>query len=166
MTREQWMPVAGYAPRYEISNMGRVKSREYVDTFGRIRKEKFLKSHPNWSGHHQVILYRTDGKREYPYIHRLVLEAFVGPAPKDKPYGLHKDDDKGNNTLSNLYWGSPSENRYDAVVNGRDYNARKTHCKWGHEFTEENTRKSRRNTRVCISCERLHARGTHPRNKK
>jgi hypothetical protein len=35
--------------------------------------------------------------------------------------------------------GTPSENVKDAANKGRHHNARKTHCKRGHEFTPENT---------------------------
>lgn len=35
-------------------------------------------------------------------------------------------------------------------------NARKTHCKNGHEFTPENTRMTTRGFRVCRACERAH----------
>ena len=166
MAEEIWKPIAGFDPRYEISNKGRVRSKAYRDRMGKQRKESILKSHPNNSGHYQVILYRANGRREYPYVHRLVLEAFVGPHPEGKPCGLHKDDNQSDNRIENLYWGSSSENRYDAVANGVDGNTKKTHCKWGHAFTEENTRITHKGSRSCIACERLHSRGIHPRNKK
>jgi hypothetical protein len=34
-------------------------------------------------------------------------------------------------------------------------NRRKTHCVNGHEFTPENTRVTKRNTRQCKECERI-----------
>lgn len=33
-------------------------------------------------------------------------------------------------------------------------NARKTHCKWGHEFTPENTRAQGERKRACRACDR------------
>jgi hypothetical protein len=49
------------------------------------------------------------GKRQAKRIHRLVLEAFVGPCPDDLQAN-HKDGDKQNNDLTNLEWTTQSEN--------------------------------------------------------
>jgi hypothetical protein len=45
---------------------------------------------------------------------------FVGPAPSGHEC-CHRDGDPSNNDLANLYWGTPSQNRSDAVRHG-------THC--------------------------------------
>lgn len=37
------------------------------------------------------------------------------------------------------------------IANGAR-NKAKTHCKWGHEFTPENTRKNGKNGRACLKC--------------
>lgn len=47
----------------------------------------------------------------------LVLENFKCRRPKGK-WALHRDDDKSNNCLTNLYWGTPSENVRDSIRNG------------------------------------------------
>lgn len=52
------------------------------------------------------ILYRGKNYK----IHRLVCEAFHGPAPEGKPYVLHADEDATNNRLENISWGSQKEN--------------------------------------------------------
>ena len=82
-------------------------------------------------------MYR-DGKIWRVRVHRLVLEAFVGPAP-DGMDGCHRDDDKDNNTLDNLYWGTRAENMADQVRNGRHHLARRDSCANGHLFDEANT---------------------------
>jgi len=46
--------------------------------------------------------------------------------------GLHRDDDQRNNALTNLYWGTGSENSVDQVRNGNHPNARKVLCKRKH----------------------------------
>ena len=56
--------------------------------------------------------------RKSQRVHRLVLEAFIGPCPKGM-VAVHKDGDCHNNRLSNLRWGTPKENGEDAVRHGR-----------------------------------------------
>ena len=60
----------------------------------------------NIKGHGYAVVWR-DGKPEYE--HRLVCEQVHGPAP-DGMEVLHLDDDKTNNSPSNLRWGTRSEN--------------------------------------------------------
>jgi len=50
-----------------------------------------------------------------------------------------------------LYMGTNSSNQLDAVRDGLNYNANKTHCLRGHEFTPENTAiyGGARNCRAC-----------------
>ena len=52
------------------------------------------------------IVYRG---RNYK-IHRLVCEAFHGPAPTDKHLVIHLDEDATNNRPNNLKWGTQKEN--------------------------------------------------------
>lgn len=50
-------------------------------------------------------------------IHQLVLLAFVGPCPKG--YACrHLDGDPKNNHLSNLEWGTYTENNRDRIAHG------------------------------------------------
>jgi hypothetical protein len=51
-------------------------------------------------------------------VHRLVLSAFVGPCPEGC-ITRHLDDDRTNNHLTNLRWGTQVENVQDARRNGR-----------------------------------------------
>ncbi len=51
-------------------------------------------------------------------LHCLILEAFIGPRPSGM-VGRHLDDDKDNNVIANLAWGTSVENSQDAVRNGR-----------------------------------------------
>jgi hypothetical protein len=51
-------------------------------------------------------------------LHRVVLEAFRGPA-SDGMECLHEDDDKTNCQLSNLSWGTHDENMKTAALKGR-----------------------------------------------
>lgn len=59
--------------------------------------------------------YRVVGKHQ---VHRLVLAAFDGPRPANV-WCCHGDDNRGNNVLTNLSWGSPRDNADDTVRRGR-----------------------------------------------
>ncbi len=49
-------------------------------------------------------------------VHRLIAEAYI-PNPLKLPLVLHGDDVRINNDLSNLRWGTRSDNRNDYVLN-------------------------------------------------
>lgn len=51
------------------------------------------------------------------FVHRLVLEAFVGPCPPGFEC-RHLDGDPSNNCLDNLAWGTPKSNQGDRVRHG------------------------------------------------
>lgn len=52
------------------------------------------------------------------YIHRLVLEAFVGPCPSGMECRHFPDRNPSNNCLDNLQWGTPLENNHDRFFHG------------------------------------------------
>ncbi len=57
------------------------------------------------------------GKKTARRIHRLVLEAFIGPCPPDM-VACHGDGDRANNELSNLRWDTPRANSDDSLRHG------------------------------------------------
>lgn len=113
---ERWRPVVGYAGLYEVSDFGRIKSlgnRFPGDrTEDRIRQ---IKPHP--SGYIRVVLVK-DGQRETRSAHALVLNAFVGPPRSIGMEPRHLDGTRSNNCLSNLVWGTKSENYDDRRRHG------------------------------------------------
>ena len=134
---ENWRPVVGSEDQYEVSDLGRVRSTPRLTASGAPDKRLggVLKPTTLKSGHQQVSLGRRGSAR---YVHRLVLEAFVGPCPEGY-VTCHYDDNPANNALSNLRWGARSENSRDAVRNGRWHTANRTECPQGHPYDEENT---------------------------
>lgn len=69
-------------------------------------------------GHYGVILH-VNRRQRLVGVHRLILEAFVGPPPQPGMHACHfPDPDPTNNRLSNLRWGTPAENVADAIVQG------------------------------------------------
>lgn len=114
---EVWKDIKGYEGSYMISNLGRTKSLNRVNTRGTRIKGKFLKTRINNSGYEHVMLY--SGSRELRknlFIHRLVVEHFI--QGNDSLDVNHKDGDKLNNRLDNLERVSKSENTIHGYSNG------------------------------------------------
>ncbi len=95
---ELWKGIDGYIGKYEVSNLGKVRSLSYKNS-GLPRE---LKTYQNSKGYYVVELV-NNGKRNVCRVSRLVATAFVANA-----YGLpevnHKDEDKANNCADNLEW--------------------------------------------------------------
>lgn len=127
---EKWRNVKGFAGCYSVSNKGRVRSNT------RIRKTRgngtatvcgrILKPILQPSGHLHVGLSKA-GRRINLRIHRLVLEAFVGPCPEGMECRHFPDRDPANNNLENLSWGTHQENRDDMVYHGTSTAGEKSH---------------------------------------
>lgn len=163
-SREEWRPVVGYEGYYEVSHRGRVRSIDRTVAVtgqgSRRLRGKILAAPLTTTGYPFVRLSKGEedpGSRRIQKTCHLVLEAFVGPRPEGM-VARHLDDEKTNNHVGNLRWGSVSENSLDAVRNGRHYWAKKTHCPQGHRYTAENTYvlPSRPGARYCKACRRKH----------
>ena len=91
------------------------------------------------------------GSTKTVVAHRVAYEVFVGPIPE----GLTLDHLCRNRACVNPYHMDPVTHRVN-ILRGEGAcarNARKTHCKRGHEFTPENTYWSARG-RGCLTCRR------------
>lgn len=107
-------PVPGF-PGYFITREGRLYS--FRSFSGRIIDEaRELRPRAQKSGHLLASLQR-DGKSHRVFVHRLVLEAFVGPCPPGHET-LHLDGNPTNNNLENLRWGTRLENMADQRRHG------------------------------------------------
>lgn len=98
---EIWLPIDDY-DGYEVSNYGRVKSLERVDSLGRTVKERILKQGNDKDGYQRVQLCK-DGNPKMLSVHRLVASAFI-PNSNNLPQVNHIDEVKTNNHVSNLEW--------------------------------------------------------------
>ncbi len=101
MEIEVWKPIEGYEDRYEISNLGRVKSLErrirIANGRYRIKKQNILKGN-------RALPYTMVRLSEKPfYVHRLVAIAFC-----DNPHRYnevnHKNENTRDNRAVNLEW--------------------------------------------------------------
>jgi len=109
---EKWLPVVNYEDSYEVSDFGRVRSKDRVrcNRFGTcVRRSRVLK--PRLVGpprrHYLAVRLYRDSQPQQRLVHHLVLEAFVGLKPEGM-MGLHRDDNQFNNSPQNLYWGTQS----------------------------------------------------------
>lgn len=95
---EQWKPVVGFENRYEVSDCGNVRSINWRN-LGIVRN-LYLKRHNR--GYLKVELVK-DGVKKTFCVHRLVAEAFV---KNEEGFDCvnHIDEDKTNNSASNLEW--------------------------------------------------------------
>lgn len=149
---EKWLPVAGFEDAYAVSDHGRIKSLARTVDMGlytRDLKERMLSFTLLPGGYRQVQLNRN-GKATARLVHRVVLEAFVGPCP-DGMEALHRNGVRDDNRPENLRWGTRQQNVRESVEAGLHFGAR-THCPNGHEYTPDNTHITKKGTRVCKTC--------------
>lgn len=114
---EIWKDVVGYEGRYQVSNLGNVRSVPRVTCHGQQRSGQLLRPATDPRGYLRVSLYK-DGHVSVRTVHSLVAEAFV----EGRAEGLevcHGDDVKSNNVATNLRWDTRKANAADKVANGR-----------------------------------------------
>ena len=110
---EIWKDVKGYAGKYQVSNLGRIKSLErdvfnYRGTVINHMEEKILVPALNNNGYLYVNLCKN-GKVKKEYVHRLVAMAFIENS-ENKPQVNHKNEIKTDNSVENLEWCEASYN--------------------------------------------------------
>ena len=132
---EVWKEIDGYNQRYEVSNYGRVRSKDMVVN-GRLQnchkiKGRILKPYTDKEGYKGVVLC-INQKRKTFRLHRLVAAAFI-PNPDNKPCVDHIDGDRTNNHADNLRWVTCLENNNNPITKKRlsENNARNMQGKEG-----------------------------------
>lgn len=105
-------------PRYAIDENGTVISVcGHRGGANRLWKDaKHVKQLPDTDGYYRVYL-SHDGHGRTVNVHRLVLITFVGPCP-DGMQCRHLDGNQTNNHVSNLAWGTKSQNERDKNRHG------------------------------------------------
>lgn len=116
---ETWVPVYGYEGIYEASNLGRIKSlQRYVKTGTGIRfvPEKIIKPILGTRGYF-VVNFTAKGKRTQHFLHKLILQSFVGERPLGKE-ACHNNGNKLDCSIQNLRWDTRSGNHKDKRIHG------------------------------------------------
>lgn len=106
-TSEIWLVVDGWGGRYEISNLGNVRS------LGQL----MMRQSVHYKNGYRSILFKLKGAQKRVTVHSLVARYFI-----ENPLGLkevnHKDGDKANNRADNLEWCTRSCNCLHAIRTG------------------------------------------------
>jgi len=112
--QETWKDIEGYEGRYQVSDLGRVKSiKRNVWYYNYNAKKRAQMAKPECvlrtsmiqGGYLQIGLYANGTKRKRGSIHRLVRKAFI-PNPENKP------------CINHLAWSTYSENNKHALDTG------------------------------------------------
>lgn len=123
---EEWREISGFEGRYEVSNLGRVRSIDHkTPTKGnasRVSPGRILSQCIGNTGRPRVHLSKP-GFDGWFSVHRLVAFAFCQGYFEGAVVN-HKDEDKRNNNADNLEWCTQSYNckyghRNDAMINQR-----------------------------------------------
>lgn len=106
-------------PKYVATRWGKIYSFTQKSRGGEIKQCTTRK------GYKVICIYRNGG-RFIRFVHRLILETFIGNCPK----GLqcrHLNGNKEDNALTNLCWGTAQENVEDKIKHKRSYNRGERH---------------------------------------
>lgn len=117
--QEIWKDIKGYEDKYQISNLGRVKSKErYFNNNGGKQKvyEKILTQHRQYrknDNEYLFVNFTIKHKTINKLVHRLVAQAFLEDYDENLQVN-HKDGNKTNNNINNLEMMTGSENKLHA----------------------------------------------------
>lgn len=169
---EKWATVPETAGYYQASDSGRIRSVDRVIPMsnGVTRRTRGQLIQPSLSthGYHYVTLRGAAHEpRRKVFVHALVLSAFVGPRPSGA-VTRHLNGNPTDNRLTNLCWGTQSENLRDRIRHGTDPQAAKTVCPQGHSYDEHNTYlrlTGSYRSRECRACNRAAAARYRDRKK-
>lgn len=167
-----WAWVPDHEGLYRVSSRGDVWSQPRATTRGGLLKHVITKA----NGYHWVNPSK-DGVQKPREVHKIVMEAFVGPCPEGQEV-RHLDGNPGNNRWApgdeaetvaaggNLFYGTHSENMQDKHRHGTTWQLNITHCPKNHEYTPENTRIFKSGSRACRECATTQSREWYRAHRK
>jgi hypothetical protein len=113
MVEEVWRDVKLYEGKYQVSNLGRIKSLERVvklfhgGTF--VKKEIILTPNKDKKGYLRVDFIPKRIENNSRMVHRIVANAFI-ENPNNLPQVNHINGIKDDNNVDNLEWVTSKEN--------------------------------------------------------
>ena len=114
---ENWKNVVDFEGIYEVSDFGNIRS---------TKTKQLKKITVDTHGRPYLGLWKNN-KQKIVKPHKLVLEAFVGKAPKGMEC-CHNDGNQQNNKLDNLRWDTPKNNHADKLKHGTSNTGER--CNW------------------------------------
>src|SRR5690625_2000937 len=148
--KEIWKDIVGYENEYQVSNFGRVRSKDrYVphkNGSKRVVPGKMRKHVSEKDGYHIIMLNKNKKRLDY-YVHRLVALA-QDTNPDNKPQVNHIDEVKNNNHYKSLEWVTRKENNNHGTRIDR---IQKEKAKRGRAVTVVDTKLNVTHTFVSIS---------------
>lgn len=127
---EEWADVPGFEGFAWVSTHGRV-----MRTYQRAPHGALMTAKPDPEGYPRIVLNRNGRIRGW-LVHRLVLQAFVGPLPAGQE-SCHRDGVRRNVALENLRYAAPWHNAADRARHRThpqawaELNARSPQPNWG-----------------------------------
>ena len=115
LNNEQWRDIDGYDGVYQVSDLGRVRSKKYGDW-------RVLKGGSTPQGYRTVPLYK-DNKVKTFYVHRLVANAFIPNDDETKTIINHKNEIPSQNFVDNLEW---CDRQYNNTYNDIHHRRKRT----------------------------------------
>jgi len=122
-TNEKWKDIPNYEGIYEVSNFGRIRTKEGKTTYSnrhglRRWKSRILKyKGVNYTTGKRVTLWKNNKYKDW-LVARLVCMTFHGVPEDLKMTVNHKDGDRFNNHIYNLEWLTLADNIRHAFENG------------------------------------------------
>lgn len=101
----------------------------FIDEYGNIYSDFIkgklrVKKHGMVKGYPKAVLAKRGCRQVTAYVHRLVLETFVGPCP-DGMVACHNDGNPLNNYVGNLRWDTHENNCRDKRKHGTENHGEK-----------------------------------------
>lgn len=120
-TTEIWKAVPGCEGLYEVSTLGRMKrlAGRILASDGRMLpvRECILKPFSCGQEGYCGVKISVGGRKRNMYVHHAVMRTFVGPPPEGLEI-LHDNNSRTDCRLSNLHYGTKSENAQDRWRHG------------------------------------------------
>ena len=113
---EEWRQIADY-PIYEVSSLGRIRS--WSNFRWGVRDTPVIKEQTVSAAGYGVVSLSSGGISRAFLVHRLIREAFR-PDIADGMQTRHRDNNRRNNRLTNLDFGSALDNANDRITTGCD----------------------------------------------